>query len=109
MPLPLSPSTELIVRVFPLLKMTSSLPAPGTIVPCPAVVPREEEAAEVPKRMPPVEIVSVWPDAMLRLAAVPALLRKLAMVCVFQAVVLLTWKSTFEVAPGAVVPAVEAV
>ena len=98
-----------MVRLLPVLKITSSLPAPGTIVPCPTAVPSDELAAEFPTRMPPVLMVRVWPEAMLRLAAVAALLRKLAMVCVFQAVVLLAWKSTLAAVPGAVVPAVAAV
>ena len=108
-PLALSPSTALIVSVLPVLKMTSSLPAPGTIVPCPAVMLSEEEAAALPMRIPPVEIVSVLPAVMTKFAAVVATLRKLAIVWLVQAVVFVTWKSTFAAAPGAVVAAIEAV
>ena len=55
----LLPRTELIVRLLPLEKMTSSRPAPGMTVP----PVRVEEAAEEPKRMPPVARVRVLPDA----------------------------------------------
>ena len=58
-PLALLPSTELIVRLLPLAKITSSRPVPGMMVP----PVRVEEAAEEPKRMPPVARVRVLPEA----------------------------------------------
>ena len=54
-PLALLPRTELIVKVLPLAKMTSSRPVPGMMVPPWSV----ELGAPVPKRIPPVAIVRV--------------------------------------------------
>ena len=53
--------------------------------------------------------MSVLPAVMTKFAAVVATLRKLAIVWLVQAVVFVTWKSTFAAVPGAVVAALEAV
>ena len=78
-----------------LAKITSSRPAPGTIVPCPTVVLSEAAAAPDPKRMPPVLMVMVWPAPMRRLAAVLAFMRSELIVCVVQAAVFVWVKLTF--------------
>ena len=76
----LSPRTELMVKVLPLAKMTSSRPAPGTTVP----PVRVEAPAEVPKRIPPVAMVSVLPAPIVAIRALVLLKRSVLIVCVAQ-------------------------
>ena len=78
-----------------LAKITSSRPAPGTIVPCPATVLSEAAAALEPKRIAPELTVMVWLAPMRRLAAVVAFMRSELIVCVVQAAVFVWVKLTF--------------
>jgi hypothetical protein len=67
-----------MVSVLPLAKTTSSRPAPGMMVP----PVRVEAPAEEPKRMPPVEMVRVFPAAIVAVRAFVLLKRSVLIVCV---------------------------
>ena len=62
-----------------------------------------------PTKTPPAVIVRVLPDAMERVRAPAERKASVLTDCVVHAVELFAWTSTFVAAPGAVVPAIEAV
>ena len=108
-PLTFASRIELIVKVFDALNWLTTSSAPP-VVSVPPVMAVALLPTVLVTRTPPEESVSVLLVAMVTVGVVAAVLkRRLLMLWFVQAAVLVAWKSTFAVEPGAVVPATEAV